>query len=451
MSKATYSKLKIKPDFILLIAILSMIFLFTLSSADAQTDFYGVIRDSGGQVPQLNIAIGDFKVESGFFANDEKAKASELKSIIEKGLDFSLYFNVVRPDSSVMALIGEKDLSYDDWIFLGVEHLVGGELSSDGILYHFNLKITDIPRGKLIYRDELSASIDSVNQLSYKIVDKVIRILTGEKGISRSKIAFSVARKGSKELAICNWDGTDFHYLTANYSLNLFPASSPDGRSLYFTSFYRGNPDLYRLDLPTMIISPISARRGINSAAAISPDGNYIALTLTIDNNAELYLLDIQGRIIRRLTKSWGIESSPSFSPNGKEIVFSSDRSGSVQLYIIDIDGLNLRRLTYNGNYNDTPSWSPKGDRIAYASRERDGRFQIYTISITGESPTPLTSMGNNQDPCFSPDGLHICFTSDRNGANEVYVMDFNGGRQTKTTAVKGAFNPCWIPYYSNK
>ena len=425
--------------------IICLTWIIKVRNAEGQSDFYGVIRDSGGEVAQLNIAVSNFDIDHNFFAGDAEARMSELKMMIENGLDFSLYFNVVNADTSLMALIGKKELNYDDWIFLGAEHLIGGKFSSDGIRYHLDLLITDILRGKVIYRVELQSSVDSLNQLSYKAVDRVINILTGEEGISRSRIVFSINRQGAKEIYICNWDGSDGKFLTNNGSLNLFPAVSPSGQDIYFTSYVRGNPDLYRLKMNSTKLNPVSARRGINSAPAVSPNGKYIALTLTVDYNAELYLLDTDGKIVRRLTKSWGIESSPSFSPSGREIVFSSDRGGTVQLYITDIEGLNQRRLTFHGSYNGTPSWSPKGDRIAYASRE-GGRFQIYTISVIGEDLNRLTYTGNNQDPCFSPDGLHICYVSDRNGRKEIYTMNFDGNSQKRITSVRRAFNPYWIP-----
>ncbi|MBD3170440.1 MAG: Tol-Pal system beta propeller repeat protein TolB [candidate division Zixibacteria bacterium] len=434
------------PLFIIIISLLVIClgWFIKVRSAQGQSDFYGVIRDSGGEVPQLNIAVANFDIGEDFYGGNGEEKSNEFRKLIEKGLDFSLYFNVVSADSSLMALIGQRSINYDDWIFLGAEHLVDGKFSSDGVRYHFNLELIDIPRGKSIYRTDFHASIDSLNQLAYTAVDRIINILTGEKGISASKIIFSVNRGMAKELYLCNWDGHDGRFITDNGSINLFPAVSPAGDNIYFTSYIRGNPDLFKLEINSRNMNPISARKGINSSPAVSPDGKYIALTLTVDGNAELYLIRSDGRIVRRLTKSWGIESSPSFSPSGREIVFSSDRSGNVHLYVTDVDGLNQRRLTYHGNYNDTPSWSPKGDRIVYASRE-NGRFQIYSISITGEDVRRLTTIGTNQDPCFSPDGLHICFVSDRNGYKEIYTMNFDGSDQKRITDLRYANNPYWF------
>ena len=46
---------------------------------------------------------------------------------------------------------------------------------------------------------------------------------------------------------MADYDGAGPGAVTQNKSLNLSPAWSPDARSLAFTSFSRGYPDLYRI------------------------------------------------------------------------------------------------------------------------------------------------------------------------------------------------------------
>jgi TolB protein len=57
-----------------------------------------------------------------------------------------------------------------------------------------------------------------------------------------------------------------------------------------------------------------------------------------------------------------------------------------------------------------------------------------------------LTSGMNSEDPCWSPDGLHIAFSSSRSGSFEVYTMDWTGASQRKVTSVNGAYSPAWSP-----
>ncbi len=63
---------------------------------------------------------------------------------------------------------------------------------------------------------------------------------------------------------------------------------------------------------------------------------------------------------------------------------------------------------------------SPDGQRIAF-----DLMGDIYLLPIAGGKATPLTSgMAYDTHPKFSPDGTKIAFTSDRDGAENVWYID---------------------------
>src|SRR5689334_24966605 len=73
----------------------------------------------------------------------------------------------------------------------------------------------------------------------------------------------------------------------------------------------------------------------------------------------------------------------------------------------------------------DEGSWisldvSPDGRTIVF-----DLLGDLYTIPAAGGDATPLTSgMAFDAQPRFSPDGKSIVFTSDRDGGDNVWVMD---------------------------
>jgi TolB protein len=58
-----------------------------------------------------------------------------------------------------------------------------------------------------------------------------------------------------------------------------------------------------------------------------------------------------------------------------------------------------------------------------------------------------LTFDGNNEDPSWSPDGLHIVFASRRTGWYQLWTMNWDGTRQRKLTRGITAFAPDWSPY----
>ena len=84
---------------------------------------------------------------------------------------------------------------------------------------------------------------------------------------------------------------------------------------------------------------------------------------------------------------------------------------------------------------------------IAYVRRNLEG-FQIYLTDPHGETHTQLTTgLGDNMDPCWSPDGLRIAFASNRTGTFQIYTMDLYGRNVERVTQTSIACNnPTWSP-----
>ena len=90
--------------------------------------------------------------------------------------------------------------------------------------------------------------------------------------------------------------------------------------------------------------------------------------------------------------------------------------------------------------------WSPDGKYLAYCA-ERDGQYDIYTISVNGGPETQLTNEpGLDDGPEYSPDGKNIWFNSTRTGLMQVWRMEVDGSNPTHM--VKEEAN-CWFPHVS--
>ena len=114
------------------------------------------------------------------------------------------------------------------------------------------------------------------------------------------------------------------------------------------------------------------------------------------------------------------------------------------------------RRFTHAGTGEFAPDWSPDGQRIAFESN-RDGTFQIWTVSLDGSDLRQLTrGSAENTQPVWSKDSTRISFVSKRDGREEIYVMSAtDGANQSATgtatdaadnsasTTVSGITNPC--------
>jgi Tol biopolymer transport system component len=74
-------------------------------------------------------------------------------------------------------------------------------------------------------------------------------------------------------------------------------------------------------------------------------------------------------------------------------------------------------------------------DQIAFTS-DRDGNDDIYVMDADGSSQTRLTTeAADDWEAAWSPDGEKIAFTRQRDSSHgETYVMDADGSNQTRLT-----------------
>ena len=86
------------------------------------------------------------------------------------------------------------------------------------------------------------------------------------------------------------------------------------------------------------------------------------------------------------------------------------------------------------GNSGGPPPTPPLEGRIAFIS-ERDGQQEIYVMNVDGSGQTNLTnSPAVDYLPVWSPDGSKIAFNSNRDGNFEIYTMNADGSGQTNLT-----------------
>ncbi len=304
-------------------------------------------------------------------------------------------------------------------------------------------KLIDSRSGALLADKSYRGCRENLRVLVHALADDIVNVLTGQVGISQSRIVFSSEAAKAKEIFVMDYDGTNIRQLTSNGSLNLTPTWSADGLTIAMTSYQTSGPDLFLIDAVSGKAVFHFNKAELQTAPAWSPDGKMLAFSSSHEGNSEVYVMTVSTKKIQRLTIHPAVDSSPSWSPTGREIVFTSDRLGRPQLYVMDAEGGNLRRLTYYGEYNDSPAWSPRGDKIAYVSRV-EGRFNILTIEVTGENVSQLTTSGSNEDPCWSPDGNRIVFSSLRSGQRDLYSMEWNGENLRRLTHRGTCASPSW-------
>lgn len=155
---------------------------------------------------------------------------------------------------------------------------------------------------------------------------------------------------------------------------------------------------------------------------AWSPDGTLIAFTSTREGNQELFVAAADGSNVRRLTSDPGLDTHPCWSADGRKLAFATDRWGDLEVATIDADGSNLVRLTRSPGLDDYPAFSPDGRQLAFVSN-RDGNFEIYLADSQGQNARNATrDEALDSFPAWSPDG-GLTFVSDRDGGFDIYTL----------------------------
>ena len=433
------------------LAVYGTLLVFSLSAATLVHAAYDYIDISKPFLKKIPIAIPLIGNTNGSQTENQFARAST--ELLSTSLEFTGYFTMLDRGAFLVdenTPWAASGLNFKNWTAIGAELLTTGSVSVQDDLVELELRLYDTFKEKMIVGKRYKGWVKDQRKMIHRFCSDVIFILTGNRGVFDSRLAFESKSKGKKEILICSFDGYNPTSFTNNRNINLSPAWSYDGRWIAYTSYVKGGPDLFIRHVKDKR-GTVVAKKGINITPAWVPGKFELAATLSFQGDPEIYLLTGTGKIIKRLTNSYGIDAQPTWSPDGKKMAFVSDRSGTPQIYIKALNSGRAERLSFYGKYNTSPAWSPKGDKIAYAGLV-DGNFDIFVIKADGTGLFQLTdSLSDDESPSWSPDGSMIAFNSTREGPSRIYVMTAFGTDQRRLLALPGEqTNPEWSGRVTN-
>ncbi|MBU3030059.1 Tol-Pal system beta propeller repeat protein TolB [Paracoccus marinaquae] len=405
------------------------------------------IEITDGVVEPMSIAL------PAFFGDAEIA--GKIRAVVADDLTGTGLFReipaeaqIARPDSFAEAV------AYEDWRAIDAQVLVTAEVARSGEGISVRFRLFDVfagqPQGDGMQFDARAADW---RRAAHKIADQIYTRLTGEAPYFDSRVAF-VQETGPKNarikrIGVMDYDGANILWMTDSSSLVLAPRFSPDGRSLLYTSFDSGFPQIRVMDVATVASRPLT-QGGDSMAFAprYSPDGRWVVYSLEQGGNTDIWLMDAATGAQRPLTDAPSIETSPSFSPDGRRVVFESDRSGTPQLYIVGIEGGEPSRISFGEGRYGTPAWSPKGDLIAY-TRQVGERFHIGVMRTDGSGEKNLTESFLDEGPSWAPNGRVVMFTRVTPGGSgqpRLHSVDITGRNMRPLDLDFAASDPSWGP-----
>jgi TolB protein len=381
----------------------------------------------------------------------EGAVRGDFQGVLSRDLDEAGPFAVIQKDLPAST----DPSSYKAWTETGAEWLVtntvtrsaGGDL--EVLLQVVDVMAAQAKSAKAVFSKRYTGKEAALRRIAHKIADDLMQRLTGEAGVSSTRIVFVRGLgKGVKELYQVDRDGSSPAALTAFRSLTLSPTVAPDGRLAYVT-YKGGSPEIWGQRTPggpqARLYPPAGGAEGHCFSPSWSPDGKRLAFVQgDRRGNTDIMMMDLGSGRVRRLTDSNCINTEPSWNPAGTQLAFTSDREGGPQIFLMGDDGSNVRRLTREGTYNTSPSWSPSGSMIAYVSRF-EGKFDLFVYKLgEGKSYQITTGVASSESPSWSPDERRIVFSSGSRGGMQLYTTDLSGNNLKKLVNFDGCQSPKW-------
>ena len=255
---------------------------------------------------------------------------------------------------------------------------------------------------------------------------------------TQGKIVFYSNRSGNPDIYIMNEDGSGQIQLTTETASDLVPDFSPDGSRILFCSDRDGNYEIYLMNNDGSNVQRLTNSSENEDHPCWSPDGLKVLFIKDYLTKTEIWIMDSDGSNQIKLTSNNARDERPFLSPDGSTILFMSNRDGNYEIYLMDIDGSNQRRITSTSRHEIFPTWSPDGSKIAYSQNYLSAgvpQAEVHVVNPDGSNDIVLTSSaGRDENPRWSPDGNYLVFQSERDGNFELYSMSKDGSNQTRLT-----------------
>lgn len=245
------------------------------------------------------------------------------------------------------------------------------------------------------------------------------------------------------------------------------PELSPDGGLLYYaSSSYGSSFDLYVRTIGSNTATRLTSLPGNERFPKVCPaNPRVIAFSYDGEGESALCLMDVdRPSKIERITESGTSCIHPSWSPDGRLLVYSAADEGT-GTWTLRIREMQTGRTHALDDLDGLlPEWSPVGNRIVFQRmRGRDDWLgSLWTFEWDGGAARNVTSVFSSDDwaainPCWSPDGRWIAFTSvgkspDRRGildrGDDLWAVRSDGSHATRLTT-SGAAD--WMPTWSTE
>ncbi|RZI47147.1 Tol-Pal system beta propeller repeat protein TolB [Candidatus Finniella inopinata] len=386
-----------------------------------------------------------------------------ISGVVKADLERSGLFEAITRDAFIQT---EESLAvglprFDDWRLIKSRFLVCGTIKDgggEGVVIHFRLY--DVITGQQMLALSLTGNHLNWRKIAHIVADQIFSRVTNEKGFFNTQMVYveTMGLRGKnikKRLMRMDQDGENVETLTDGKDLVLMPRYSPDGKLIAYLRYVGKSAQVHITDAATGKTSPygdlnklLKGFGEMTFAPRFMPDSKTLVMSLVKGGKSAIYRFDLTTKTLTPLTPHRSIDTSPCPSPDGKHIVFTSDRDreGGEQIYVMDSDGGNVRRISFGEGKYSQPVWSPRGDLIVFTKQR--GQFYIGLMQPDGTEERLIAQGYLVEAPDWAPNGRYLIFTQEERRSNkgQIRMVDLTGHHQRTVKTSRDSADCTWSP-----
>jgi len=220
--------------------------------------------------------------------------------------------------------------------------------------------------------------------------------------------------------------------------VELHPSFSPDGKRVAFVSERSGSREIWICDADgsnSVQLTSLGAQDVWGPRWSL--DGGEIGFTVEAGQTRHIYLVSAKGGKPRRLMPESADDAIPYWSRDGRWIYFISDRSGRSEIWRMSSKGGEAVQITRNEA--DGEEESPDG-RFLYYSKGWPLQVSLWRMPVEGsEEVKVLDSVNTDGLWTLGREGVYFFTPPDNKGHSDMRLLEFSTGKIRKILTIERA------------
>jgi Tol biopolymer transport system component len=218
------------------------------------------------------------------------------------------------------------------------------------------------------------------------------------------------------------------------------PAYSPDRRRIAFSSARGGTRNVWICDSDGSRLVQLTSFDRNTGTPRWSPDGRWLVFESLETGDWNIYVIDADGGTPRQLTQASATDDFPVWSRDGRWVYFESDRSGRFEIWKIPSEGGQAVQVTTDGGTVSDVSWD--GRHLYYS--KSGSASGIWRIAVDGSEETEVVrELIDPQNWALGRRGIYYGTQTRAGGRMTGYTirfLDFESGLVTELHRRDGPF-----------